>query len=59
VAEALLDADVVVPVKRLGVPDMLVDHATPDESKAELGLTSRQIAEKVLQVFFQKQAVIV
>ncbi|MEA5575936.1 1-deoxy-D-xylulose-5-phosphate synthase [Anabaena sp. UHCC 0451] len=56
VAEALLDANVVVPVKRIGVPDILVDHATPDQSKANLGLTSQQIAETVLQAFFQKQA---
>ncbi|WGV28637.1 1-deoxy-D-xylulose-5-phosphate synthase [Halotia branconii] len=55
VAEALLDADVVVPVKRIGIPDMLVDHATPDESKAALGLTSRQIAERVLKAFFEQQ----
>jgi 1-deoxy-D-xylulose-5-phosphate synthase len=55
VAEALLDADIVVPVKRIGVPDILVDHATPDESKAELGLTSSQIAERVMQAYFQPQ----
>jgi len=51
VAEAL-DADVVVPVKRIGVPDLLVDHAEPDQSKAALGLTSPQIAEKVLNAFY-------
>ncbi|BAZ81341.1 1-deoxy-D-xylulose-5-phosphate synthase [Sphaerospermopsis kisseleviana CS-549] len=55
VAEALLDADVVVPVKRIGVPDQLVDHATPDESKASLGLTSQQIAENIMQAFFKKE----
>jgi 1-deoxy-D-xylulose-5-phosphate synthase len=55
VAEALLDADVVVPVKRIGVPDILVDHATPDESKASLGLTSQQIADNILQAFFKKE----
>jgi 1-deoxy-D-xylulose-5-phosphate synthase len=55
VAEALLDADIVVPVKRIGVPDILVDHATPDQSFAELGLTSPQIAETVLQAFFKKE----
>jgi len=55
VAEALLDADIVVPIKRIGVPDVLVDHAEPNESKAELGLTSPQIAEKVLQTFFKQQ----
>ncbi len=55
VAEALLDADVVVPVKRIGVPDILVEHAEPNESKAELGLTSPQIAETVMQAFFKQQ----
>ncbi|HCF28074.1 MAG TPA: 1-deoxy-D-xylulose-5-phosphate synthase, partial [Cyanobacteria bacterium UBA11049] len=55
VAEALLDADIVVPVKRLGVPDVLVDHAEPNESKAQLGLTSPQIAETVRQAFFSQQ----
>lgn len=55
VAEALLDNDVVVPVKRIGVPDALVDHAKPDESKADLGLTSPQIADQILQAFFAKK----
>ncbi|MEL6163763.1 MAG: 1-deoxy-D-xylulose-5-phosphate synthase [Cyanobacteria bacterium J06641_2] len=55
VAEALLDADILVPIKRLGVPDILVDHATPDESKAELGLTSPQIAQNILKTFFSNQ----
>ncbi|MDJ0735601.1 MAG: 1-deoxy-D-xylulose-5-phosphate synthase [Nostocaceae cyanobacterium] len=55
VAEALLDAEIVVPVKRIGVPDVLVDHAQPNESKAKLGLTSPQIAERVLQAFFSQQ----
>jgi 1-deoxy-D-xylulose-5-phosphate synthase len=54
VAEALLDANIVVPVKRIGVPDMLVDHAEPNESKADLGLTSPQIAETVRQAFFSQ-----
>ena len=47
IAEALLDHHVVVPVTRIGVPDQLVEHATPEESKIELGLTSSQIAERV------------
>ncbi|NJL80565.1 MAG: 1-deoxy-D-xylulose-5-phosphate synthase [Richelia sp. RM2_1_2] len=55
VAEALLDADILVPIKRFGVPDVLVDHAKPDESKAELGLTSPQIAQRILKVFFSNQ----
>ena len=51
VVEALMDADITVPVKRIGVPDILVDHATPDESKAELGLTPPQMAEQILELF--------
>ena len=52
VTEALMDLDVVVPIKRIGIPDQLVDHATPDESKAELKLTSPQIAETIRKKFF-------
>jgi 1-deoxy-D-xylulose-5-phosphate synthase len=59
VIEALQDNDVLVPVKRFGVPDRLVDHATPDESKADLGLTSSQMAANILQVFFSKQPSVV
>ncbi|MDZ8082912.1 MAG: 1-deoxy-D-xylulose-5-phosphate synthase [Nostoc sp. DcaGUA01] len=55
IAEALLDADILVSVKRFGVPDVLVDHAEPNESKTELGLTSHQIAERVLSAFFKQQ----
>ncbi|NJL35754.1 MAG: 1-deoxy-D-xylulose-5-phosphate synthase [Leptolyngbyaceae cyanobacterium SM1_4_3] len=51
VAEALLDQDITVPVKRIGVPDVLVDHAKPDESLATLGLTPSQIAERILKTF--------
>ncbi len=55
VAEALLDHDVLVPVKRFGIPDQLVDHATPDQSKVDLGLTSSQIAEKIRELFLTKE----
>lgn len=51
VTEALLDRGVVVPVTRIGVPDELVEHATSEESKASLGLTSPQIAETVRRAF--------
>lgn len=47
VAEALLDNGIAVPVMRIGVPDILVDHAEPAESMAELGLTPAQIADRV------------
>ncbi|MEB3886944.1 1-deoxy-D-xylulose-5-phosphate synthase [Lyngbya sp. CCY1209] len=55
VAEALMDHQVLVPLKRFGVPDKLVDHAKPDESKADLGLTSSQISEQIREAFFSKQ----
>ncbi|MDY7024578.1 MAG: transketolase C-terminal domain-containing protein, partial [Cyanobacteriota bacterium] len=55
VAEALMDNNVLVPLKRFGVPDKLVDHAKPDESKADLGLTSSQISEQIRASFFSKQ----
>jgi 1-deoxy-D-xylulose-5-phosphate synthase len=48
VAEALLDHEVNVPVIRLGVPDKLVEHATPEESLFDLGLTSSQISDRIL-----------
>jgi 1-deoxy-D-xylulose-5-phosphate synthase len=55
VIEALQDNNVLVPVKRFGVPDILVDHAKPDESKADLGLTSSQMVEQILTAFYSKQ----
>ena len=54
VLEALADNNVLVPVKRLGVPDILVDHAEPNESFASLGLTTPQIADQVLETFFSE-----
>ncbi|NEN90648.1 MAG: 1-deoxy-D-xylulose-5-phosphate synthase [Okeania sp. SIO3H1] len=54
VTEALMDNNVLAPVLRLGVPDKLVDHAKPDESKADLGLTPSQMAERILQSFKSK-----
>ena len=51
VAEALLDRDINVPIFRLGVPDILVDHATPAQAKTALGLTPAQMADKILKRF--------
>jgi len=51
VIEALMDAEVMVPVTRIGVPDKLVDHATSDQAKATLGLTPPQIADRLLATF--------
>jgi 1-deoxy-D-xylulose-5-phosphate synthase len=56
VLEALMEAGIAVPVTRIGVPDLLVEHATPDESKADLGLTPVQMADRV-RALFSKQPV--
>jgi len=56
VAEALLDNNVVVPVMRLGVPDTLVDHATPEQSFASLGLNPSQMCDRILATFSRKQS---
>ncbi|MGB5963003.1 MAG: 1-deoxy-D-xylulose-5-phosphate synthase [Coleofasciculaceae cyanobacterium] len=58
IAESLLDHDILVPVMRIGVPDKLVDHATPDQSMAALGLTPSQIAERVRTSFSPQLATI-
>jgi 1-deoxy-D-xylulose-5-phosphate synthase len=52
VLEALLDHNINVPVERIGVPDILVEHATPDQSLEALGLTGSQIADRVRHRFF-------
>jgi 1-deoxy-D-xylulose-5-phosphate synthase len=56
VAEALLDNNVLVPVMRLGVPDTLVDHATPEQSFASLGLNPSQMCDRILATFSRKQS---
>ena len=49
VVEPLNDHQVLVPVFRIGIPDVLVDHASPDQSKQALGLTPAQMAERILE----------
>jgi 1-deoxy-D-xylulose-5-phosphate synthase len=56
IGEMLMDAEVMVPLKRIGVPDILVEHATPEESKFDLGLTPKQMAEQILPMM-QKRAI--
>jgi 1-deoxy-D-xylulose-5-phosphate synthase len=51
VVETLNDHEVLVPVLRIGIPDVLVDHATPDQSKQSLGLTPPQMTERILERF--------
>ncbi|MEG4444377.1 1-deoxy-D-xylulose-5-phosphate synthase [Microcoleus sp. AT9_B5] len=58
VAESLLDNNILVPLMRLGVPDTLVDHATPEQSFASLGLTPPQMADRILATFSRKQSAV-
>ena len=51
VLEAFQDQGLLVPVFRIGIPDQLVDHASPDESKRALGLTPSQMSERILERF--------
>lgn len=51
VVETLSDHDVLVPVLRIGIPDQLVDHASPEQSKHSLGLTPPQMAERIVVRF--------
>ncbi|MBD2096522.1 1-deoxy-D-xylulose-5-phosphate synthase [Trichocoleus sp. FACHB-591] len=51
VMEALMDHNVVVPVMRIGIPDGLVEHATPEQSMVTLGLTPAQIADRIRTTF--------
>ena len=40
-----------IPVYRIGIPDVLVDHASPDQSKEKLGLMPDQMADKIVKKF--------
>jgi len=55
VTEALMDNNILVPVKRFGVPDQIVEHGKPEEAKADVGLTSSQISEQILSAFFNQE----
>ena len=52
IVELLNDNDINVPVLRIGIPDVLVDHASPDQSKKTLGLTPEQMSERILNKYF-------
>ncbi len=51
VVETLNDHELAVPVLRIGIPDVLVDHASPDQSKERLGLTPSQMADRIYARF--------
>ena len=51
VVEALSDHGIQASVLRIGIPDVLVDHASPEQSKESLGLTPAQMAERIERHF--------
>ena len=51
IVELLNDNDINIPVYRIGIPDVLVDHASPDQSKEILGLKPDQMAENIIKKF--------
>ncbi len=51
VVETLNDHELTVPVLRIGIPDVLVDHASPDQSKESLSLTPAQMADRIHERF--------
>jgi len=56
VLEALSDHGIQASVLRIGIPDVLVDHATPEESKETLGLTPPKMAQRILNHFGERLA---
>ena len=40
-----------IPVYIIGIPVVLVDHASPDQSKEKLGLMPDQMADKIVKKF--------
>jgi len=51
IVELLNDNEVNIPVYRIGIPDVLVDHASPDQSKEKLGLMPDQMADRIVEKF--------
>ena len=51
IVELFNDNEVNIPVYRIGIPDVLVDHASPDQSKVKLGLMPDQRADKIVRKF--------
>ena len=51
IVESLSDQDLHIPTLRIGIPDKLVDHATPNQSKEALGLTPEHMSVKIIERF--------
>ena len=51
IVESFSDQDLLVPTLRIGIPDKLVHHASPQQSKEELGLTPDQMCGTIKKRF--------
>ena len=51
VVESFSDQELSVSTFRIGIPDKLVDHASPDQSKESLGLTPSTMSEAIKKRF--------
>jgi 1-deoxy-D-xylulose-5-phosphate synthase len=51
VLESLQENGLAIPMLRIGIPDRLVDHATPQQSFEALGLTPDQMAVRIKKHF--------
>ena len=51
VLESLSDQDIKVSMLRLGIPNQMVDHATPQQSLESLGLTPAQMTVRIQERF--------
>ncbi|WP_456433815.1 1-deoxy-D-xylulose-5-phosphate synthase [Thermosulfuriphilus sp.] len=49
VAELLVDRGLLIPMRRLGIPDIFVEHGAPSILRQKLGLTASKIQEAALK----------
>ena len=51
ILESFSDQNLLVPTLRIGIPDKLIDHASPQQSKESLGLTPQQMSDTISKHF--------
>ncbi len=51
IVESFADQDLKVSTLRIGIPDQLVDHASPQQSKEDLGLTPEKMTNSIMKRF--------
>ncbi len=56
VAEHLADANIAVPIVRVGWPDQFIEHGTIDRLRKQHGLTAEAAVERILELLKAKKA---